>query len=68
MSVKDFPKPEEGVKAVFSATPSMALKVVGSMALTTMGMYYLAQGKKHADLEKMILVAALALTGVFLFL
>jgi len=47
-------------------------KVMGKMALSTMlmavGMYYLASGRKQAELSRMLTGAALAVASVFVFI
>lgn len=68
VSVRSISRPAEEAKPFFKLTPGLALKTVASVVLTTMGMYYLAQGKKYQDINKMILGAALILGGVFVYL
>jgi len=52
---------------VLQATPKAASRLFFGFALSTAGMYYLGAGKKHQDVRKMVLGAALVLAALFLF-
>lgn len=67
MDVRALPKPAGAVFPVFQATPRVAGKLFFGFGLSTAGLYYLGAGKKHQDVQKMILGAVLILAALFLF-
>lgn len=59
--------PPEGKAAAFKFTPALAGKVMGSMILSVLGMYYLNRGYKEQELSLMIKGAIITLLSLFLF-
>ena len=60
-----------GVGAAGSALPGVSsgslVKLIASSIVGLLGMYYLAQGKKNNDVEKMVIGAVLTLGSMFFF-
>ncbi len=68
MEIRDLPNPDKAAPSVvFNATPSLAVKTVACLVLSTVGIYYLTVGKKQRDLQKMIVGAVLILASLFIF-
>ncbi len=56
-----------GAKPWISLTPAIMGKIALSVALMTIGMYYLVSGRRDADMTRMFTGAFLVLASVFLF-
>ena len=53
--------------SVKEQTPMFGAKMVVNLLMTAVGLYYLAIGKKEADVKKMAIGCALMLGAMFLF-
>jgi len=51
----------------FQFTPLLIVKVMGSMIMSVLGMYYLNVGQKERDVKVMVEGAVLVLMSLFLF-
>jgi hypothetical protein len=56
-----------GPAAAFKLTPILGVKIIASMILSVLGMYYLNYGYKERDAGPMIKGAILVLLSLFLF-
>lgn len=58
----------EGVKPWLDVTPQVMGKMALSTVLMATGMFYLATGRRDAEMSRMLTGAALTLASVFLFI
>lgn len=65
--VPDAAEPAAKATPWLAITPNVMVKTSLSIVLMTAGMYYLATGRKEADLNRMLLGAGLSLASLFCY-
>ena len=67
MDLRSTPAPVTKTWAWLNLTPVLILKVAGSTVLMATGMFYLATGRREANMGRILTGAVLTMASIFLF-